>query len=263
MDALFGTPYVIELLTPKQSDEDFEARLEVFAERYQRILDEGGAPDSTLEATWEKFDEADVSAGDIETSLSAALVAPVLTAHPTETRRRTVFDAQKHITDLMLARHAIQDAEETARTEARLADVERNIRRRMTILWQTALIRQARPRIEDEIEVGLRYYTLSLLKEIPALNRHVHDSLTDRFGADRERREPAGDRQGVGVPVGVEQDREGQCRLKGTIAQLARQADGEQSKETRGMHQRPQGLHTVEFTARHGPDIGGRRLRVS
>ena len=89
----------------------------------ERILDEGGAPDSTLEATWEKFDEADVSAGDIGTSLSAALVAPVLTAHPTETRRRTVFDAQKHITDLMLARHAIQDAEETARTEARLADV--------------------------------------------------------------------------------------------------------------------------------------------
>ncbi len=41
MNALFETPYVIELLTPKQSDPDFEARLEVFAERYLRILAAG------------------------------------------------------------------------------------------------------------------------------------------------------------------------------------------------------------------------------
>jgi methylenetetrahydrofolate reductase (NADPH) len=34
-------PYIIELLTPKQSDEDFEQKLEVFARRYRRILDSG------------------------------------------------------------------------------------------------------------------------------------------------------------------------------------------------------------------------------
>jgi len=34
-------PYIIELLTPKQSDPDFEQKLEVFAHRYRRILDSG------------------------------------------------------------------------------------------------------------------------------------------------------------------------------------------------------------------------------
>jgi methylenetetrahydrofolate reductase (NADPH) len=34
-------PYIIELLTPKQSDENFEQKLEVFARRYRRILDTG------------------------------------------------------------------------------------------------------------------------------------------------------------------------------------------------------------------------------
>ena len=34
-------PYIIELLTPKQSDENFEQKLEVFAQRYRRILDSG------------------------------------------------------------------------------------------------------------------------------------------------------------------------------------------------------------------------------
>jgi methylenetetrahydrofolate reductase (NADPH) len=38
---LKDTPYIIELLTPKQSDESFEQKLEVFAERYRRILGHG------------------------------------------------------------------------------------------------------------------------------------------------------------------------------------------------------------------------------
>ncbi|MBN1152964.1 MAG: methylenetetrahydrofolate reductase [Dehalococcoidia bacterium] len=51
MDALLKTPYVIELLTPKQSDEDVEARLEVFGGRYRRILDAGAVvsiPDNPM-----------------------------------------------------------------------------------------------------------------------------------------------------------------------------------------------------------------------
>jgi len=51
MNTLFGTPYLIELLTPKQDDDDFEARLEVFAERYRRILDAGAVvsiPDNPM-----------------------------------------------------------------------------------------------------------------------------------------------------------------------------------------------------------------------
>jgi methylenetetrahydrofolate reductase (NADPH) len=35
------TPYIIELLTPKQNDESFEEKLQRFAERYRRILEHG------------------------------------------------------------------------------------------------------------------------------------------------------------------------------------------------------------------------------
>lgn len=51
MPRLFETPYIIELLTPKQSDEDVEARLDTFAQRYLRILDAGAAvsiPDNPM-----------------------------------------------------------------------------------------------------------------------------------------------------------------------------------------------------------------------
>jgi methylenetetrahydrofolate reductase (NADPH) len=45
------SPYLIELLTPRQSEADFEARLEVFKQRYRRILDHGAVvsiPDNPL-----------------------------------------------------------------------------------------------------------------------------------------------------------------------------------------------------------------------
>jgi len=37
------TPYIIELLTPRQNDESFEEKLQRFAERYHRILEHGAA----------------------------------------------------------------------------------------------------------------------------------------------------------------------------------------------------------------------------
>jgi methylenetetrahydrofolate reductase (NADPH) len=40
---LNDTPYIIELLTPKQKDESFEEKLERFAVRYRRILEHGAA----------------------------------------------------------------------------------------------------------------------------------------------------------------------------------------------------------------------------
>ncbi|MFW6055827.1 MAG: methylenetetrahydrofolate reductase [Chloroflexota bacterium] len=51
MTELFGTPYLIELLTPKHDADDLEAQLEVFAERYQRVMDAGTAvsiPDNPM-----------------------------------------------------------------------------------------------------------------------------------------------------------------------------------------------------------------------
>lgn len=151
----------------------------------ERALDAGEpAPDSTLEATWAKLEGAQVTAAEVAEVLSRALVAPVLTAHPTETRRRTVFDVQQKISELMAERHRLIEAPENARTQSRMEELDRQIHRRMTILWQTALIRVSRPRIEDEIEVGLRYYKLSLLEEIPAINQNVSQAISRVYGAE-------------------------------------------------------------------------------
>ncbi|MDO4910654.1 MAG: phosphoenolpyruvate carboxylase [Corynebacterium sp.] len=146
-------------------------------------LDAGIPPkDSTLEATWRKLDQAGVTAEAVADVMAHANVAPVLTAHPTETRRRTVFDAQSAITALMKERHQVLAGRPTARTQSHLERIDRDIRRRITMMWQTALIRVARPRIEDEVNVGLRYFRLSLLEEIPRINHDVVEALRERYG---------------------------------------------------------------------------------
>lgn len=58
-------------------------------------------PDSTLGATWKKLANAGITNEKVSSLLSNFQVAPVLTAHPTETRRRTIFDAQEHMTTLL------------------------------------------------------------------------------------------------------------------------------------------------------------------
>lgn len=152
---------------------------------HEEHLDAGEPPrDSTLDATWAKLRDAGVPGEQLADMMTHADVVPVLTAHPTETRRRTVFDVQKHIGEAMRARHAIVAAPRTARTDAKLAALDTEIRRRILTLWQTALIRMNRPDIRDEVEVGLRYYQLSLLQTVPALNRDVAAAMRGLGGPE-------------------------------------------------------------------------------
>ncbi|MBF6357850.1 phosphoenolpyruvate carboxylase [Nocardia higoensis] len=135
----------------------------------------GEAPqDSSLAATYRKLDAAALDATTVADLLSDALVSPVITAHPTETRRRTVFDAQTRITELMRRRQWVSDPRERD-------EVELGIRRQILSLWRTALIRLARLRIQDEIAVGLRYYDLTLFDVIPAINAEVRAALRSRW----------------------------------------------------------------------------------
>ena len=126
----------------------------------------------SLRKTFAKLKEEGVAPADAASVIRGAHVAPVLTAHPTETRRRTVFDTQTRIKNLLKEAHRGGD----------MAAIEKEMYLRMTLLWQTALIRIARPTLEDEIDVGLRYSKLSLLDQVPALNRAIRHAMRETFG---------------------------------------------------------------------------------
>jgi phosphoenolpyruvate carboxylase len=150
---------------------------DIHRERRRAVHVASGQPpqDSSLAATYDKLDSAELDSATVAETLRGALVSPVITAHPTETRRRTVFDTQHRITELMRLRlHS-----HTHTADGR--DIETELRRNILTLWQTALIRLSRLKIGDEIETGLRYYPAAFLEVIPKVNAEVRAALQARW----------------------------------------------------------------------------------
>jgi phosphoenolpyruvate carboxylase len=150
---------------------------DIHRERRRSIHVAAGEPpqDSSLAATYLKLESAKLDSATIAEALTGALVAPVITAHPTETRRRTVFVTQHRITELMR-----MHAEGHTETDSGRS-IELELRRQILTLWQTAIIRLSRLQISDEIAVGLRYYPASFFEVIPKVNAEVRKALRARW----------------------------------------------------------------------------------
>ncbi|GAB11030.1 phosphoenolpyruvate carboxylase [Gordonia araii NBRC 100433] len=164
---------------------------------------------SSLAATYAKLGAAGLSDEQVGEKLADATVVPVITAHPTETRRRTIFEAQNRITELMRLRRRTEltPAEEAASLEG--------IRRQILTMWQTALIRLERLTIVDEIAAGLRYYDATFFEVVPRINTETRAALCSAYPAAGLERAPmvrmgswiGGDRDGnpfvTGEVVGI------------------------------------------------------------
>jgi phosphoenolpyruvate carboxylase len=150
---------------------------DIHRERRRAVHVAAGEPpqNSSLAATYRKLDSVELDPATVADALTGALVSPVITAHPTETRRRTVFDTQHRITELMRLRLHGHSQTEDGR------DINLELRRHILTLWQTALIRLSRLKIQDEIETGLRYYQAAFFEVIPQVNAEVRTALQSRW----------------------------------------------------------------------------------
>ena len=90
-----------------------------------------------------------------------ALCSPVLTAHPTEIRRKSSIDREMEIARLLDERDRIEF------TPEELAANRRALRRNVLTLWQTSLVRGTRLRVIDEVANGLSYYDYTFLRALP------------------------------------------------------------------------------------------------
>jgi phosphoenolpyruvate carboxylase len=142
--------------------------------RYHRR--EGSPPQiGSLAASFALLDQADLDPGTVARELAGALVSPVVTAHPTEVRRKTIFQVQRQVTDL------IRQRDRSAAGEVDDAEWSGKLWRSVLTLWQTALLRLSRLRLQDEIDEALRYYELSLFDVVPALNAELRRALNERW----------------------------------------------------------------------------------
>lgn len=123
-----------------------------------------GRPDTLARALRTLKAEGVEQAAVIEL-LRSALIAPVITAHPSEVRRKSVLDRVGAIANEL-------DAYDHAASEAARADIERELMRQVAIFWRTRLLRSVKLGVGDEIENAVSYFERSFLPELPRLYAH-------------------------------------------------------------------------------------------
>ena len=104
-----------------------------------------------------------IDRAQVMTLLDHALVAPVLTAHPTEVRRKSMIDHRNRIAQLL----TLKDAGREETPDGDLVDDA--IRRQIALLWQTRVLRREKLYVSDEVDTALSYLRDVFLPTLPAL----------------------------------------------------------------------------------------------
>jgi phosphoenolpyruvate carboxylase len=117
---------------------------------------------------------------DLRRFFKGALVSPVLTAHPTEVRRKSTMDREMEIAALLDRRERVQLTPE----EAEASDEQ--LRRAVLTLWQTNLLRRTKLTVLDEVANGLSFYDYTFLHEVPRLHCGLEDRLNESGDAPEE-----------------------------------------------------------------------------
>src|SRR5216684_1754679 len=131
-----------------------------------------GSPRSgTLALALSHAHAAGFSAADLRRFFAEAQVSPVLTAHPTEVRRKSTMDREMEIAALLDRRERVQLTPEEFEADAE------QLRRAVLTLWQTNLLRRTKLTVLDEVANGLSFYDYTFLHEVPRLHCALEDQL--------------------------------------------------------------------------------------
>ncbi|UPK09698.1 phosphoenolpyruvate carboxylase [Bradyrhizobium sp. 155] len=116
---------------------------------------------------------AGIGADALRNFFKSALVSPVLTAHPTEVRRKSTMDREMEVASLLDRR------ERVALTAEEAAASDEQLRREVLTLWQTNLLRRTKLTVLDEVANGLSFYDYTFLREVPRLVNALEDRLEE------------------------------------------------------------------------------------
>ncbi len=118
-------------------------------------------------------------AAEVERAMRSLDVRPVLTAHPTESTRRTLLGLQARVADMLLAREGAPPADRRGIEDELDAEVE--------LLWLTDELRHDRPTVMDEVSTVIWYLETRLLDASERASEALVRAFEEEFGATASR----------------------------------------------------------------------------
>lgn len=142
---------------------------------------------------------------------------PVLTAHPTEARRRAVVVAIRRIGE------QLERLDDPRTSEADERDIRRRLLEAIDVLWRTAQLRSAQLQPLDEVRATLAVFDETLLTVVPAIYRGLDTALSPDDAGRRPPAAPAFIRFGTWVGG----DRDGNPHVTAAVTTEAMRAQSE------------------------------------
>ena len=132
----------------------------------------------SFQHTLEEFKDQGISVEQLQALCDRLLYKPVFTAHPTESRRRTIMDHQREVFTII-----------DQLTDPRLSQFDRDdlidaLQLQIETLWLTNEVRASKPTVIDEIKMGLHYFQRSLFEAVKGDYRYLERAVLNTYGED-------------------------------------------------------------------------------
>jgi phosphoenolpyruvate carboxylase len=109
--------------------------------------------------------------GDLDALVEKLSIQPVLTAHPTEARRRTLLLALRRCGRLL------ERLDDPRLTPGDDIELRRRLREEITLLWRTTELRSTLPTPLDEVRTALVFFDETLYRLVPRLYRSLDAAM--------------------------------------------------------------------------------------
>ncbi len=129
----------------------------------------------SFDTTLDELARLGASAAHVQQLLDKLAYIPVITAHPTEAKRRSIMYALRRI---FLVNEKLNDTRLDRASKRIILD---ELTTQIQILWRTDEVREARPQVRDEIKNGLYYFKESLFEAVPVIYRNLEARIRDHF----------------------------------------------------------------------------------
>jgi phosphoenolpyruvate carboxylase len=150
--------------------------------RRLREAESGGDPaPQSLQDTFRRLSDRGLDRRAVLQAFSSVDLRPVFTAHPTESKRRTVLERLRRMQALL----SRMDRERLVPAEA--DEIREELRREAMGLWHSDELRSRRPRVVDEIRMGIFYFDHVVFDLVPAFYRRLDRALDAVYGPARGR----------------------------------------------------------------------------
>ncbi|MCG6888558.1 MAG: phosphoenolpyruvate carboxylase [Gammaproteobacteria bacterium] len=128
--------------------------------------------------TLEEFKDQGIAVDELQAMCNRLLYKPVFTAHPTESRRRTIMHHQREVFKII-----------DQLTDPRLSQFDRDdlvdtLQLQIETLWLTNEVRASKPTVIDEIKMGLHYFQRSLYEAVQVDYRYLERAVLNTYGED-------------------------------------------------------------------------------